>query len=55
MVTAADMPRDLKERVGFFDSSLRKTFGLLRDGSNGVRPSPRVTISASSSAGRTSR
>src|ERR1044072_4018691 len=55
IVTAAAMPRDLNERVGFFDSSLMKTFGIVRDGSSGVIPSPRVTISLSATGGSTSR
>src|SRR5437764_2965732 len=54
IVTAAAMPRDLNERVGFFDSSLIQTFGIVRDGSSGVMPSPSVTISESSTGGRTS-
>src|SRR5476649_1959670 len=31
IVTAAAMPRDLNDRVGFFDSSLMKRFGLTRE------------------------
>ena len=53
METAAAMPRDLNERVGFFDSSLIQTFGNCVERSSGVTPSPRVTIS-SSPAGSTS-
>src|SRR5687768_3848568 len=55
IVTAAAIPRDLNERVGFFDSSLINTLRRDRDGSRGVMPSPSVTISLSSSIGRTSR
>src|SRR5437763_15535544 len=55
IVTAAAMPRDLNERVGFFDSSLIQTFGIVRDGRRGVTPSPSVTISDSSTGGSTSR
>src|SRR5712691_6781828 len=51
--TAAAIPRDLNERVGFFDSSLIQTFGDCVDRSSGVTPSPSVTIS-SSRAGSTS-
>ena len=40
--TAAAIPRDLNERVGFFDSSLSQTFGDSVDRSNGVMPSPSV-------------
>src|SRR5712692_560596 len=36
IVTAAAIPRDLNDRVGFFDSSLMKRFGAERDGSIGV-------------------
>src|SRR5215213_7255035 len=54
IVTAAAIPRDLNDRVGFFDSSLMKTFARARDGSSGVIPSPSVTISLSSSTGSTS-
>src|SRR6185369_5241025 len=52
IVTAAAMPRDLNDRVGFFDSSLIQTFGIVRDGRSGVTPSPSVMISASSTGGR---
>src|SRR5438552_4193775 len=51
--TAAAIPRDLNERVGFFDSSLIQTFGDSVDCSNGVAPSPSVTIS-SAAVGSTS-
>src|SRR5437660_11755019 len=54
MVTAAAIPRDLNERVGFFDSSLYQTFARSRDGRRGVTPSPSVTISSPSRAGSTS-
>src|SRR4051812_8480863 len=47
MLTAAAIPRDLNERVGFFDSSLIQTFGDCVDRNSGVMPSPRVTISSS--------
>src|SRR3954463_8126943 len=53
--TAAAMPRDLNERVGFFDSSLIQTLSNFVDGNSGVMPSPRVTISLSSSTGSNSR
>src|SRR5438270_860020 len=54
IVTAAAMPRDLNERVGFFDSSLYQTFERVRDGRSGVIPSPRVTISSPWRGGSTS-
>src|SRR5260221_3026263 len=54
IVTAAAMPRDLNERVGFFDSSLIQRFGRVRDGRRGVMPSPRETIGSVSRAGSTS-
>src|SRR3954453_7719867 len=55
IVTAGAIPRDLKERVGFFDPSLIQTLSKFLDCSNGVMPSPSVTISVSSSAGSNSR
>src|SRR5213592_3110396 len=54
IVTATAMPRDLNERVGFFDSSLIQTFFRLRDASSGVTPSPSDTISSPACAGNTS-
>src|SRR5207248_3059256 len=51
--TAAAIPRDLNERVGFLDSSLIQTFFSCVDGVSGVTPSPSVTIS-SAAAGSTS-
>src|SRR5216683_2823822 len=54
IVTAAAMPRALNERVGFFDSSLMKTFEKRCEGRSGVIPSPSVTASLILSIGSTS-
>src|SRR5260221_13575308 len=54
IVTAAAMPRDLNERVGFLDSSLIQRLGVLREARSGVMPSPRVTIASPVAAGSTS-
>ena len=49
MVTATDIPRALKEPVGFRPSSLMKTLANSRLGSMGVKPSPSETGGASGS------
>src|SRR5258708_2478149 len=51
IVTATAMPRDLNERVGFFDSSLIQRLGRVRDGRRGVMPPPGETRGSPSRAG----
>src|SRR2546430_16268312 len=54
IVTAAAMPRDLNDRVGFFDSSLMNRFGVDREDNIGVEPSPIEITASFSSIGSTS-
>src|SRR5579872_4792062 len=46
IVTAGAIPRDLNDRVGFFDSSLIQRFASCFDFRSGVMPSPSVTCSS---------